>query len=132
MGSRCRCATVDAPLARGWRWRGVDAGAVPHNGACREVSDRAIGRGPDISGREGEGGTGEAGPSWATACWAGSLMGERSGKRKGWVAAAGQKGGRGANEPKWLFLFFNSLFYFLSLICICLNDLKFKFECMSV
>ena len=64
VGSRYRRATIDAPLASGWHWRGIDAGAVPRTAACREVGDGANGRGLGVSGREGgEGGAGEAGPS---------------------------------------------------------------------
>ena len=97
------------------------------------VDDEADRRAWGVGGRDEEKvRAGKAGPSWAVACKASSLMGERRGKRNGWAAAVGRKGGRGGNEPKWLFLFSNSLFYYLSLICICLNDLKFKFECMSV
>ena len=64
VGSRCRRAAIDAPLAPGWRWRGVDADVVPRMAACREVGDGANGRGLGVSGREGgEGGAGEARPS---------------------------------------------------------------------
>ena len=48
----------------------------------------------------------------------------------GWAAAVGRE--EGENEPVWLFPISNSLFYFLTQLCICLNDFKFKFECMSV
>ena len=131
MGSRCRHVAVDAPLAPGWRWRGVDAGAVPRTATCHEVGDGADGRGPGVSGREGgDGGAGEAGPSWAAVLlgWLAWEEGRKEGM--GWAAVVGQE--EGENEPVKPFPISNSLFYFLTQLCICLNDFKFKFECVSV
>ena len=61
---------------------GIDSGAVPRTAAGREVGDRADGWGPFVSGRERERGeAGEARPSWAAACWAGS-RGRKGGRRR--------------------------------------------------
>ena len=96
-----------------------------------EVGDGADGRGPGVSGREGgEGGAGEAGPSWAAALLGQLVWEEGREEGMGWAAAVGQE--EGENEPVRLFPISNSLFYFLTQLCICLNDFKFKFECMSV
>ena len=131
MGSRYRRAAVDALLALGWRWQGVDVGAVPCMATCSEVGDEADGRGPSVSGREGgEGGVGKARPSWVMALL--DWLAREEGREEEKGCCRGPKGGRGENEHVKLFSFSNSLFYFLTQICICLNDFKFKFECMSV
>ena len=70
------------------------------------------------AGRAGHGGHGAAGPARA---------GEGRGEGKEGVGCCGPKGGAQVAFP-----FSISFFFFLAQICICLNDFKFKFECMSV
>ena len=112
---------------------GVDTVAVPRTAASREEDDEVNRRGPSVSGREGgEGGAGEAEPSWAAALLGRLTWEEGREEEKGWAAVAGQKEGEGENEPVRLFPISNSFFYFLTQLCICLNDFQFKFECMSV
>ena len=98
---------------------------------CRlGVDDEADRRAWGIGGREGESKRGW--PEMGHGLLGQLAHGREEGEEEGLGCGFGPKRREGRNEPRYLFLFSNSLFYFLSLICICLNDFKFKFECMSV
>jgi hypothetical protein len=104
--------------ARPWRRGRGERAMTWYSRRRHEVDDGADGRVPRI--REREGGKGRRrrwarvrpGPGWPSgpACFIGKGGG-------GGTAAAGQKERGREMEPKWLFLHFQFLFYFLEFKC---------------
>jgi hypothetical protein len=104
---------------------------TPHM-AAGSVDNGADERGPFASGRERERGVTSWAWRWATATTAslGWLAWEEEGRREGGSGLLWAERREGAGmSPSGFFI---SYFYFLTLLCICLNDFKFKCQCMGV
>ena len=79
-------------------------GAMPRTTTYREVGDGVDGWGLSVSGREGgEGGAGEARPSWVAALLGQLAREEGREEGMGWADAMGRE--EGENEPVRLFQF---------------------------